>query len=51
MSHEKEILENPPAMAEMAGAALDAETHHLPPHFEPGDVSEGLASLEAETES
>ena len=48
MTHSEDLLAHPPAMAEMAGAALDAEEHHLPPHLDP--VPEGLAALEAETE-
>ena len=51
MTHEKELLEHPPAMAEMAGAAIDAESHHVAPHMEPDEVPPGLAALEAETEA
>lgn len=51
MSHEKELLEHPPAMAEMAGAAIDAESHLVPPHLEAAEVPDGLAKLEAETEA
>ena len=51
MSHEKELLEHPPAMAEMAGAALDFESHIHVDHLEPDEVPAGLAALEAETEA
>ena len=51
MTHEKELLDHPPAMAEMAGAAIDAESHVVVPHFEPDAVPPGLATLEAETEA
>jgi|APEBP8051073178_1049388.scaffolds.fasta_scaffold90779_1 hypothetical protein len=51
MSHEEELLEHPPAMAEMAGAAIENEVHAHVEHMEPEDVPAGLAALEAETEA
>lgn len=50
MTHAEELLQHPPAMAEMAGAALETEAHVVAPHMEPADVPAGLAALEAETE-
>ena len=51
MSHEEELLEHPPAMAEMAGAAIENEAHAHVDHMEPEEVPPGLAALEAETEA
>jgi hypothetical protein len=48
MTHEEELLAHPPMMAEMAGAAIDAEAHPDAMHLD--TVPPGLARLEAETE-
>lgn len=50
MTHADDLLAHPPAMAEMAGAAIDAESHEHAPHLETDEVPAGLAALEAETE-
>ena len=51
MTHTEDLMVHPPAMAEMAGAAIDSESHVVAPHFEPDAVPPGLAALEAETEA
>ena len=53
MTHAELLLEHPPAMAEMAGALLDNESHAHSPveHAAAESVPAGLAALEAETES
>ena len=50
MTHEKELLEHPPTMAEMTGAALDSEAYAHVAHMEAAEVPSGFATLEAETE-
>ena len=51
MTHTDDLMDHPPAMAEMAGAAIESESHEVTPHFEPDTVPPGLATLEAETEA
>jgi hypothetical protein len=51
MTHTDDLMDHPPAMAEMAGAAIESESHEAAPHFEPDAVPPGLATLEAETEA
>ena len=51
MTHTEDLLQHPPAMAEMAGGVLDSESHVAAPlagHLD--EVPLGLAQLEAETE-
>lgn len=51
MTRTEDLLQHPPAMAEMAGGVLDAESHAAAPlagHLD--EVPLSLAQLEAETE-
>jgi len=52
MTGAEQMLNHPPAMAEMAGGVLDAESHTASPVHtgHPEEVPPGLAQLEAETE-
>lgn len=52
MTGAEEMLAHPPAMAEVAGGVLDAESHATSPVHagHPEEVPLGLAQLEAETE-
>lgn len=52
MTGAEEMLNHPPAMAEMAGGVLDAESHAVSPVHpgHPEEVPASLAQLEAETE-
>ncbi len=52
MTHSEELLNHPPAMAEMAGSALDSESHAASPVHpgHPEEVPLGMAQIETETQ-